>query len=100
VNRAIQAKKKALKNGGRTPVYDRLVFNTMKNKLGGNLYFILCGSAPLAPVVHELFYYIFLINLFIFFFNSLQVCIGATIFCGYSLTETSCFPFFLFIFFL
>ncbi|KAA6358521.1 MAG: long-chain acyl-CoA synthetase, partial [Streblomastix strix] len=37
----------------RTPLYDKYVFNKFAEKLGGNIYFIMCGSAPLSPQVHK-----------------------------------------------
>ncbi len=51
---------------------DRLVFRTLKAKLGGRLRFFVSGSAPLAQEIGEFFY-----------------SIGVTIIEGYGLTETS-----------
>ncbi|KAJ4458402.1 putative Long chain acyl-CoA synthetase 7; peroxisomal [Paratrimastix pyriformis] len=56
-----------------TTIYDRLVFRKTRAKLGGNLKFILCGSAPLAPSVQRF----------------LQVVLCAPIQCAYSMTETT-----------
>ena len=53
---------------------DMLVFNKTKQKMGGNLIFILSGSAPMNPKVHE--------------FMQCALCID--ILCGYSMTETTC----------
>ncbi|KAK2964269.1 putative Fatty acyl-CoA synthetase A [Blattamonas nauphoetae] len=73
-NRGLEAKKVALKKNQDTPFYNTLIFNTTKKKTGGNIIFILCGSAPLNPKIHEF----------------LQCTLCAPIQCGYSMTETSC----------
>ncbi|KAJ4459796.1 putative Long chain acyl-CoA synthetase 7 [Paratrimastix pyriformis] len=63
----------AAKLAAQQKIWDRLVFRHIKAKMGGNLKFILCGSAPLAPAVQEF----------------LQVVLGTPIQCGYSMTETT-----------
>jgi len=69
---AYEAKKNAIKNGGDTPFWNLLVFNKLKQRLGGKVKTILSGSAPLTPAVHEF----------------LLVCFGCPVIQGYGLTET------------
>jgi len=57
-----------------TPVIDRLVFNKIKALLGGQMRFVITGSAPLSPQTHEF----------------LRVCLGVTLVQGYTMTETTC----------
>ncbi|KAH7816790.1 long-chain acyl-CoA synthetase [Monocercomonoides exilis] len=74
-NTCFDKKKKAHKeNRNDTPWLDKLVFNKTKEKLGGKLVFVMCGSAPLNPKVHEY----------------LQCVLSLPIQCGYSMTETTC----------
>ncbi|KNC83602.1 hypothetical protein SARC_04160 [Sphaeroforma arctica JP610] len=71
-NKAFAARDAALKNGEDTPIYNALIFNKLKMALGGRVRFILTGSAPLDPTVH----------------NFLRVCVCPVILQGYGLTET------------
>lgn len=72
-NYAFSAKKAALENGGSYALWDRLVFNKIKNVMGGRVRMIVSGSAPLSPEVHTF----------------LRVCTGADVKQGYGLTESS-----------
>jgi long-chain acyl-CoA synthetase len=56
----------------KTALGERLVFSTVREKLGGRLRFVASGSAPLADTVMEFFY-----------------AVGVPIIEGYGLTETS-----------
>jgi len=62
------------RNGQRTPMVDRIVFNKIKSLLGGRMRFAITGGAPLSPETHEF----------------IRVCLGLTLVQGYSLTETTC----------
>jgi len=62
------------RNGQRTPMVDRIVFNKIKSLLGGKMRFAITGGAPLSPETHEF----------------IRVCLGLTLVQGYSLTETTC----------
>lgn len=57
-----------------SPIWDRLVFNKIKAKLGGRVRFMCSGASPLSPDVLEF----------------LRVCFGGLILEGYGMTETSC----------
>jgi len=57
-----------------TPIIDRIIFNKIKALLGGNMRFMITGSAPLSPQTHEF----------------LRVCLGVTLVQGYTMTETTC----------
>jgi long-chain acyl-CoA synthetase len=65
------AKKAALKKGGTTPLWDKLVFSKTKARLGGRVRFILSGSAPLDPKLGEF----------------LKICFCCNVLEGYGLTE-------------
>jgi long-chain acyl-CoA synthetase len=69
---AYNAKKEALKTGGTTPIWDLLVFNKLKDFVGGRLRGMLSGGAPLSPKVHEF----------------LRIAFDCPIVQGYGLTET------------
>ncbi|KAL8121722.1 long chain acyl-CoA synthetase 6, peroxisomal-like [Apium graveolens] len=73
-NVAYNAKKQAILSGKNpSPMWDRLVFNKIKEKLGGRLRHIVSGASPLSPDVMEF----------------LRVCFGQVIE-GYGMTETAC----------
>jgi long-chain acyl-CoA synthetase len=74
-NAAYNAKKQALLNGkSASPIWDRLVFNKIKDRLGGRVRFMTSGASPLSPEVMEF----------------LKVCFGGRVTEGYGMTETSC----------
>ncbi|EOA23059.1 hypothetical protein CARUB_v10003829mg [Capsella rubella] len=72
---AYNSKKKAIVNG-RNPsaLWDKLVFNKIKEKLGGQVRFMGSGASPLSPDVMDF----------------LRVCFGCSVREGYGMTETSC----------
>uniref|UniRef100_M4CAE8 Long-chain-fatty-acid--CoA ligase n=1 Tax=Brassica campestris TaxID=3711 RepID=M4CAE8_BRACM len=72
---AYNAKKQALLNGkSASPIWDRLVFNKIKDRLGGRVRFMTSGASPLSPEVLEF----------------LKICFGGRVSEGYGMTETSC----------
>ncbi|XP_026449977.1 long chain acyl-CoA synthetase 6, peroxisomal-like [Papaver somniferum] len=74
-NAAFNAKKQAIMSGKNpSPMWDRLVFNKIKDKLGGRVRFIASGASPLSPDVMDF----------------LRVCFGCRVSEGYGMTETSC----------
>lgn len=74
-NAAYNAKGQALANGKTpSPMWDRLVFNKIKERLGGRVRFMSSGASPLSPDVMDF----------------LRVCFGGQIMEGYGMTETSC----------
>ncbi|KAM5569341.1 long chain acyl-CoA synthetase 6, peroxisomal-like [Rosa sericea] len=74
-NAAYNAKKKALLSGKNpSPMWDRLVFNKIKAKLGGRVRFMASGASPLSPDVMDF----------------LKICFGGDVNEGYGMTETSC----------
>lgn len=73
-NAAYNAKKQALLNGKNpSPLWDRLVFNKIKDRLGGRVRLIVSGASPLSPDVLEF----------------LKICFGGRIIEGYGMTETT-----------
>lgn len=73
-NAAYNAKKQALMNGKNpSPMWDRLVFNKIKDRLGGRVRLIVSGASPLSPDVLEF----------------LRICFGGRIIEGYGMTETT-----------
>jgi long-chain acyl-CoA synthetase len=72
---AYNSKKQAIING-RTPsaFWDKLVFNKIKEKLGGRVRFMGSGASPLSPDVMDF----------------LRICFGCSVREGYGMTETSC----------
>ncbi|KAI3469550.1 hypothetical protein Pfo_026213 [Paulownia fortunei] len=74
-NAAYNAKKQAIFNGKKSsPMWDRLVFNKIKEKLGGNVRYMVSGASPLSPEVMDF----------------LRVCFGCIVVEGYGMTESSC----------
>ncbi|KAH0881462.1 hypothetical protein HID58_068856 [Brassica napus] len=74
-NAAYNAKKQALLNGkNASAIWDRLVFNKIKDKLGGRVRFMTSGASPLSPEVMEF----------------MKICFGARVLEGYGMTETAC----------
>lgn len=72
---AFNAKKQALLNGkSASPMWDRLVFNKIKEKLGGRINYMVSGASPLSPDVMDF----------------LRVCFSCRVIEGYGMTETSC----------
>jgi len=70
-NWGLNSKQAALKSGGATPIWDKIVFSKTKEKLGGRVKFILSGSAPLDPKLAEF----------------LRACFCCPVVQGYGLTE-------------
>ncbi|KAK6233123.1 hypothetical protein SCA6_003196 [Theobroma cacao] len=72
---AYNSKKQAIMNGrNASPIWDRLVFNKIREKLGGRVRFMGSGASPLSPDVMDF----------------LRVCFGCLVVEGYGMTETSC----------
>uniref|UniRef100_A0A803KP66 Uncharacterized protein n=1 Tax=Chenopodium quinoa TaxID=63459 RepID=A0A803KP66_CHEQI len=74
-NVAYNSKKQAILNG-RNPsqIWDKLVFNKIKAKLGGRVRLMASGASPLSSDVMDF----------------LKVCFGCRVLEGYGMTETSC----------
>ncbi|XP_031097760.1 long chain acyl-CoA synthetase 6, peroxisomal-like [Ipomoea triloba] len=74
-NTAYNAKKHAI-FAGKSPsqMWDRLVFNKIKARLGGKVRIMVSGASPLSPDVMDF----------------LRVCFGCQVVEGYGMTETSC----------
>ncbi|CAO2832722.1 unnamed protein product [Amaranthus hypochondriacus] len=74
-NAAYNSKKQAIMNGRNpSPIWDKLVFNKIKAKLGGRVRFMSSGASPLSPDVLDF----------------MKVCLGCPLVEGYGMTETSC----------
>ncbi|KAM7462764.1 hypothetical protein LguiA_030885 [Lonicera macranthoides] len=72
---AYNAKKQAIMSGKNpSPMWDRLVFNKLKDKLGGRVRYMVSGASPLSPDV----------------MTFLRVCFGCKFVEGYGMTESSC----------
>jgi long-chain acyl-CoA synthetase len=71
-NAAIEAKKEATRHGKDTPLWNLLVLNKLKKKIGGNVRFIVSGGAPLSSQCGEF----------------LRAAFGVQVMQGYGLTET------------
>jgi long-chain acyl-CoA synthetase len=74
-NIAFNAKKQAIFNG-KVPssIWDKLVFNKIKAKLGGRVRMMVSGASPISAEVIDF----------------LRVCFGGRVSEGYGMTETSC----------
>ncbi|XP_041011102.1 long chain acyl-CoA synthetase 6, peroxisomal-like [Juglans microcarpa x Juglans regia] len=74
-NAAYNAKKQAILSGKNpSPMWDKLVFNKIREKLGGRVRFMVSGASPLSPDIMEF----------------LKICFGGQVTEGYGMTETSC----------
>ncbi|KAG4907752.1 hypothetical protein JHK82_056401 [Glycine max] len=74
-NAAYNAKRQALLHGKNpSPMWDRLVFNKIKEKLGGRVRFMASGASPLSPDIMEF----------------LKICFGCRVTEGYGMTESTC----------
>ncbi|XP_051144635.1 long chain acyl-CoA synthetase 6, peroxisomal-like [Andrographis paniculata] len=72
---AYNSKKQAIFSGRKpSPMWDRLVFNKIKDKLGGRVRYLTSGASPLSSEVMVF----------------LRVCFGCQVLEGYGMTETSC----------
>ncbi|CAO2143249.1 unnamed protein product [Urochloa humidicola] len=72
---AYNAKRQALLNGRNpSPMWDKLVFNKIKARLGGRVRLMTSGASPLSSDVMEF----------------LRICFGGEVLEGYGMTETSC----------
>jgi len=71
-NLAYKAKLDAMRAGTDTPFWNKLVFNTLKENVGGRMRLMITGSAPLSSEVHDF----------------VRVCFGAPLLQGYGLTGT------------
>ncbi|PRQ42191.1 putative long-chain-fatty-acid--CoA ligase [Rosa chinensis] len=72
---AYNSKKQSMMSGSTSsPMWDRLVFNKIKAKLGGRIRLMSSGASPLSPDVMDF----------------LRVCFGCEVIEGYGMTETSC----------
>jgi len=72
---AYASKKSQLDSGSIpwNPIYDKLIFEKMREKLGGKVRLIITGSAPISAEVHQF----------------LKICFCCPVIQGYGLTETS-----------
>ncbi|KAK9146686.1 hypothetical protein Sjap_006589 [Stephania japonica] len=74
-NAAYIAKKQAIVSGRNpSPMWDRLVFNKIKERLGGRVRLMVSGASPLSPDVMDF----------------LKICFSCQVTEGYGMTETSC----------
>ncbi|XP_011303691.1 long-chain-fatty-acid--CoA ligase 4 isoform X2 [Fopius arisanus] len=71
-NFAYQYKLKWTRRGYDTPLFDRLIFGSARQVLGGNIRLILSGGAPLTPETH----------------TQVRICLCVAVIQGYGLTET------------
>ncbi|PRP86830.1 fatty acyl-CoA synthetase [Planoprotostelium fungivorum] len=70
---AYAAKQAAIADGSSTPIWDALLFNQFKSKLGGRVRFVLSAAAPLDPKLGDF----------------IRICFGCEVIQGYGLTETN-----------
>ncbi|XP_074573072.1 long chain acyl-CoA synthetase 6, peroxisomal-like [Curcuma longa] len=74
-NAAYSSTMDAITNGQKpSPMWDRLVFNKIRERLGGRVRFMTSGASPLSRDVMDF----------------LRVCFGGQVIEGYGMTETSC----------
>ncbi|KAL3812656.1 hypothetical protein ACJIZ3_013924 [Penstemon smallii] len=74
-NAAYKSEKQAIINGNKSSAtWDKLVFNKIKEKLGGRVRYMISGASPLSPEVMDF----------------LRVCFGCIVVEGYGMTESSC----------
>ncbi|XP_057960478.1 long chain acyl-CoA synthetase 7, peroxisomal isoform X2 [Malania oleifera] len=74
-NAAYNSKKQAIMSGRNSSLmWDKLVFNKIKEKIGGRVRIMTSGASPLSPDVLDF----------------LRVCFGCPVIEGYGMTETSC----------
>ncbi|KAE8706199.1 Long chain acyl-CoA synthetase 7, peroxisomal [Hibiscus syriacus] len=74
-NAAYNSKKHAIMNGkSPSPLWDKLVFDKIKARLGGRVRFLSSGASPLSPDILDF----------------LKICFGGRVVEGYGMTETSC----------
>ncbi|GLJ14196.1 hypothetical protein SUGI_0227800 [Cryptomeria japonica] len=74
-NVAFNAKKQAIMKGkAPSGIWDKLVFNKIKAKLGGRIRMMVSGASPISPEVIDF----------------LRVCFGGRVSEGYGMTETTC----------
>ncbi|KAL3648944.1 Long chain acyl-CoA synthetase 6, peroxisomal [Castilleja foliolosa] len=74
-NTAYNSKKLSILNGKKSsPFWDRLVFDKIKQKLGGRVRHMVSGASPLSPEIMDF----------------LRVCFGCKVVQGYGMTESSC----------
>ncbi|KAK3139306.1 hypothetical protein QOZ80_5AG0381100 [Eleusine coracana subsp. coracana] len=72
---AYNTKRQAIAKGRNpSPVWDKLVFNKIKARLGGQVRLMSSGASPLSPNIMEF----------------LRICFGCEVLEGYGMTETSC----------
>ncbi|KAL7582954.1 hypothetical protein Lser_V15G46307 [Lactuca serriola] len=70
---AYNSKKQAIMTGRKpSPIWDRLVFNKIKAKIGGRVRFMGSGASPLSPDIMDF----------------LRVCFGCSVIEGYGMTES------------
>nr|KJB12547.1 hypothetical protein B456_002G023800 [Gossypium raimondii] len=63
-----------LEGNNPSPLWDKLVFNKIKAKLGGRVRFFSSGASPLSPDILDF----------------LKICFGGRVLEGYGMTESSC----------
>ncbi|KAE8703057.1 Long chain acyl-CoA synthetase 6, peroxisomal [Hibiscus syriacus] len=74
-NASYNSKKHAIMNGkSPSPLWDKLVFDKIKARLGGRVCLLSSGASPLSP---DVLYF-------------LKICFGGRVVEGYGMTETSC----------
>ncbi|GFP84010.1 long chain acyl-coa synthetase 7 peroxisomal [Phtheirospermum japonicum] len=74
-NTAYKSKKQSILNGKKpSPLWDRLVFDKIKQKLGGRVRYMVSGASPLSPEIMDF----------------LRICFGCVVIQGYGMTESSC----------